>query len=149
MSRAIGTPTETAVVRFLQENGWPAAERRALHGSKDLGDVTGCPGLVFEVKGGAAAMHASDGQVDAWLAETEEERQNARADYGILVMKRKGVGFARAGWWTAVMKLGDLHRMLEPDALGATVTHVWHTPVRMRLYEMTNILRLHGYGDPR
>lgn len=149
MSRAIGTPTETAVVNFLRENGWPNAERRALHGSKDLGDVTGCPGLVFEVKGGAAAMNASDGLLDKWLVETEQERLNARADYGILVMKRRGIGFPRAGWWTAAMWLGDLHRMLEPDALGATITHVYYTPVRMLLYEMTNILRLHGYGDPR
>lgn len=148
MSRAIGTPVETAVVRYLQLNGWPYAERRALHGSKDLGDVTGTPGLCWEVKGGKAAENASDGLIDDWLVETEDERKNAGADYGILVTKRKGVGLASAGNFQAVMWLGDLHRMIEPDALGVTVGHVPYLPVRIRLHEMVQLLRLHGYGDP-
>ena len=55
----IGTAAETAVVRFLRDNGFPLAERRALHGSTDRGDITGTPGLVWEVKGGDAAKTAS------------------------------------------------------------------------------------------
>jgi hypothetical protein len=49
-SRAKGTAAETAVVRFLQANGYPSAERRALAGVNDRGDVAGIPGLVIEVK---------------------------------------------------------------------------------------------------
>ena len=32
-SKAIGTAAETAVVRYLAAHGFPAAERRALHGA--------------------------------------------------------------------------------------------------------------------
>ena len=49
-SKAKGTAAETAVVRFLQANGYPHAERRALAGAQDRGDVAGIPGLVIEVK---------------------------------------------------------------------------------------------------
>ena len=34
--KAIGTAAETAVVRYLAAHGFPAAERRALHGARDL-----------------------------------------------------------------------------------------------------------------
>ena len=36
--KAIGTAAETAVVRYLAAHGFPAAERRALHGATDLGE---------------------------------------------------------------------------------------------------------------
>ena len=68
-SKDIGTRAETQVVRFLAANGWPSAERRALHGSLDQGDVTGTPGLVWEVKGGEAAKCASDKLISAWFDE--------------------------------------------------------------------------------
>ncbi len=45
-----GTAFETLVVRWLAENGFPYAERRALAGTHDCGDVTGIPGLVIECK---------------------------------------------------------------------------------------------------
>ena len=35
-SKDIGTRAETAVVRYLAAHGFPAAERRALHGATDL-----------------------------------------------------------------------------------------------------------------
>ena len=50
--KAIGTAAETAVVRYLAAHGFPNAERRALHGATDLGDITGTPSLCWEVKGG-------------------------------------------------------------------------------------------------
>lgn len=78
--RDIGTAAETAVVRCLRTAGFPHAERRALRGVLDAGDVTGTPGVAWEVKGGAAARTASDGQLVAWLAETERERLTAGAD---------------------------------------------------------------------
>ena len=46
--KAIGTAAETAVVRYLAAHGFPAAERRALHGATDLGDITGTPQIVWE-----------------------------------------------------------------------------------------------------
>ena len=134
--RDIGTAAETAVVRYLVANGWPSAERRALKGNLDQGDVTGCPGLVIEVKGGNAAKTASDGQITAWLAETETERLNAKADIGVLVLQRAGCGPANVGRWWAVIHLHHLNAFAH-DA-----------PVRMHLADACRYLRDIGYGTP-
>jgi hypothetical protein len=138
--RDIGTVAETAVVRYLQANGWPHAERRALRGTYDCGDVTGCPGLMFEVKAGQAAKTASDGQVDSWLAETETERRNAKADIGILVLARAGIGAHNCGRWWAVVPLGQVAHIggIELPPM----------PVRMHLQSVVRLLRAAGYGDP-
>lgn len=142
----IGTRAESAVVRFLRENGFPHAERRALTGSQDQGDITGCPGLVFEVKGGEVAKNASDGQIAKWLAETETERRNANADIGILVVQRRGIGPANAGRWWAVLTLP----VLTAVAYGHTPRGVggFPAPVRMDLANAVQLLRAAGYGDP-
>jgi hypothetical protein len=44
-SRAKGTSWESAIVTYLIEQGWPHAERRALAGALDKGDITGLPGV--------------------------------------------------------------------------------------------------------
>src|SRR5690606_27104000 len=49
-SKDIGTRAETAVVRYLRANGFEHAERRALRGRQDAGDITGTPGICWEVK---------------------------------------------------------------------------------------------------
>jgi Holliday junction resolvase len=80
-SKAKGTTAEREVVRYLQ-NWWPAAERRALSGNKDKGDVAGIPGVVVEVKA------AKTLQLAAWQRETLVERENAGVDLCVLVVKR-------------------------------------------------------------
>lgn len=134
----IGTDSERAVVRFLQAHGFPQAERRALRGTQDAGDITGIPGLCVEVKGGNRAKGASDLLVADWLEETEKERINARADIGVLVLQRRGVGPVNAGRWWAVMRANAW-------ILGAT-KHDF--PVRMHLADAVWLLRRSGYGDP-
>lgn len=129
----IGTMAETAVVRALRNLGFPHAERRALAGAYDLGDITGTPGLVWEVKGGNAAKTASDGQVEKWLDETERERINAGADYGILVVQRAGIGAANADRWWAITRA----RFPQRDIT-----------TRRTLADQCHILRGCGYGDP-
>lgn len=111
-NRAKGTAAESAVVRFLQTVGWPYAERRALSGSKDRGDVAGMPGVCVEVKSAVRL------DIPAWLRETEAERINAGADYGVLVVKPKSIGETRVGQWAAVMPLGDLTRLLAAAGYG-------------------------------
>lgn len=136
----IGTRTETAVVRYLASHGWPLAERRALHGTYDLGDITGTPGLVWEVKGGEAAKDASDRQIDAWLTETEDERKNAGGAHGFLVCQRRGKG--DPGQWWAWLTTTDLGSLLLCD------TGADYAPVRMRLDHLVALLRSCGWGDP-
>lgn len=143
--RDIGTDAERAVVRVLRASGWPHAERRALRGGADAGDITGTPGIVWEVKGGNAARRAGDRQVYAWTLETDRERRNAGADIGVLVMQRAGVGPANAHRWWAVIPAGSLARLLQGEQAQVDGLHI---PVRMILGDLLGVLRAAGYGEP-
>lgn len=80
-SKVKGTAAEREVVRYLQ-NWWPAAERRALSGNKDKGDVAGIPGVVIEVKAAKTQL------IGPWKREALAEMENAGADLCMLVVKR-------------------------------------------------------------
>lgn len=84
--KARGTAFETAVVGYLRDHGFPYAERRALRGKRDQGDVTGIPGVVLECKN--HKRHA----LAEWWEEAEAERVHAAADIAAVVFKRKGKG---------------------------------------------------------
>ena len=90
-----GTAAETAVVKYLKENGFPYAERRALHGTLDKGDITGCGPVVFEVKNHAKLT------LSEWIKELEAEVENAKADTGCVVAKRRGK--SNPGEWYALL----------------------------------------------
>lgn len=143
----IGTDAERPVARFLAVNGWAEAERRALRGTSDAGDITGTPGVCWEVKGGAQARNASDRDIADWMAETEAERVNARADIGVLVVQRRGVGPANAGRWWAVLRLGQVVGALHPH-IQVSTCECCTTPVRMLLADAVRMVRAAGYGDP-
>lgn len=91
-NKAKGTAWETAIVRFLQEHGWHHAERRALHGQLDKGDVTGLPGICIEAK--SAARH----ELAAWLDEAKAEKRNAGAATCAVWFKRRGKTSPGAGF---------------------------------------------------
>lgn len=110
-SKQKGTSTETLVVNYLRENGWPYAERRALSGSLDKGDVAGMPGLAIEVKYGNGTL-----KIGPWLTETGIERLNAGADHGILVVKPFGMGEKSVGSWYAVMVAADFFSLMSKVA---------------------------------
>ena len=93
-AKAKGTAAETALVNWLRDNGYEYAERRALTGRLDRGDIAGIPGRVIEVKSGNKL------EIPAWMKETEVERLNDGALHGYLVIKPKGLGSANVGsWW--------------------------------------------------
>lgn len=102
-----GTGAETLLVGYLRANGWPYAERRALSGSLDKGDIAGTGPLVWESKATGGSP-----QIPAWLAETETERRNAGAEYGILVVKTRGLGVVYMGRWLAVMTLPQHEKLV-------------------------------------
>ena len=83
-SRAKGTAWETAIVGYLRGRGAPHAERRALGGNNDRGDIAGVPGVVVEAKS------ASRLELAAWLDEAEAEGRNDRADLAVVWHKRRG-----------------------------------------------------------
>lgn len=82
-SKRAGTAFESAVVGYLQEHGFPYAERRALRGTKDCGDIAGVPGVVIECK----ATRSID--LATAMNEAEAERCNAEAELGVAVIKRR------------------------------------------------------------
>lgn len=131
--KQIGTTAETAVVNHARKHGFPGADRQPLRGNADQGDIGLCPGIIVEVKAGNAARNATTAQTRAWLAETERERANAAAAYGLLVIVPKGVGPAR---------LGD-------EAVAAfTYANADGGVTRYTLDDALAFLRAAGYGDP-
>jgi hypothetical protein len=103
-SKRKGTAWESAIVEFLRTNGVPHAERRALGGTKDRGDVAGLPGLVIEAKSAARI------ELAAWLDEAEAERVNDNAEIGLVWIKRRGKSSPGAGY--AVLDGATLVRLL-------------------------------------
>jgi hypothetical protein len=79
-----GTRWESAIVAYLRDKGFTYAERRALNGAHDKGDLTGLPGICIEAKNVARL------DLSGWLDEAEEERDNASADVGAVWIKRRG-----------------------------------------------------------
>lgn len=138
--KAIGTAAETAVVRYLAAHGFPAAERRALHGATDLGDITGTPQIVWEVKGGEAAKDASDKRVAAWFDEAREEAGNAGATYGFLIVQRRQKGVR--DWW-AVLDVCDLAKLVRRDALNQSS----NLHCRLTLAQLVELLTLAGWAS--
>jgi Holliday junction resolvase len=78
-----GTAFETDVVRYLQAHGFEAAERRALSGTQDKGDVAGIPGVVIECKNHKTI------DLGSWMTELEREQTRASAHLGLVVAKRR------------------------------------------------------------
>jgi hypothetical protein len=100
-----GTAWETAIVNFLIENGVRHAERRTLSGSQDKGDIAGIPGVVIEAKN-AARM-----DVSGWVDEANLERDNAKAEVGVVWAKKRGKTSPGAGY--VIMDGNTLIKLLE------------------------------------
>ena len=91
-NKATGVRWENAVVELFRTSGWPIAERRALHGANDKGDVVGVPLVVAECKA------AKTLRLGEWLAECDAEIVNADADTGAVWVKRHGKASAADGF---------------------------------------------------
>lgn len=87
-----GTAAETAFVKFMNENGFPLVERRALQGKADRGDISGLVGVCIEIKSGARLS------IPEWMKELEVEVVNDGAYEGYLIVKPKGKGKVEQ-WW--------------------------------------------------
>lgn len=123
------------MVNVLRAHGYPGAERRALAGANDLGDILVCPGIIVEVKWGKHAKTASLVDIGRWIKETNRERENARAFLGLLVIQRNGIGTSRASLSRCFLDIGAL----------------WgreHCIVEAPLITVTEMLRNEGWGDP-
>lgn len=143
-SKDRGTWAETAGVEYLQTNGFPFAERIALHGNKDKGDIKVCPGVIAEAK------NCKTLKLPAWFAELAEEIGNANAKHGFLLIKPEGIGRTRVGQWWAGMNVqgfSDLHVEAGlPPLLESPVWlpgHRYKDELPGRVAELRNLL---GFG---
>lgn len=89
-SKAKGTAFESDLIRYLQSNGYPDAERRALSGVLDKGDVAGVAGWVLEAK------NHREMDLATWIAEAQREAINAKTWRYAVVHKRRGKGIRDA-----------------------------------------------------
>ena len=85
-------------------------ERRVLHGTKDRGDIAGLlhrgRRVVMEVK------CCKEMRLAKWSDETEIERLNDDAEYGVIAVKRRGCGLKNIGKTYVVMDLDTFLAML-------------------------------------
>lgn len=145
----IGAAAERGLVAYLCEHGWPQAERRALRGEFDAGDVTGTPGLCWEIKAGTQCTRPTERQIAEWMTETETERVNAAAEIGVLVLRRPGVGSAQAGRWDCYLPLHAIVGLAaDAPLLRALTEPIVSAPLRLTLAEACELLVTAGYGKP-
>lgn len=109
-SKKRGTSWETAIVQFLRGEGFPHAERRALNGNRDRGDIAGIPGVVIEAKSAARLDLAG------WAGEAEAERRNDGAAFGIVWAKRVGKSSPADGY--AILPGAQLVQLLRAAGYG-------------------------------
>lgn len=140
--RKKGTAAESAVVRWLQENGFPWASRQPLRGSRDHGDILLTLGIIAEVKSVAAGATGQppQGLLATWLQQTDVETENAGAEFGLLIVKRARM--ANPAHWFVYMRLGEWLRLSGahlplPDP---------SQPVCVSLASAAAVLRSAGYG---
>lgn len=112
-SKAKGTRFETAVCRYLRDRlGQPHVERRALHGSRDMGDLFGIEARGFRVVAECKAVDSwGPALMGEWRSQALGERENAGADAVVLVVR-----VPRAPVWRsqAHVTLRDLARLSRP-----------------------------------
>lgn len=90
MARAVnaaktkGTAWESRVAQWFRDNGWIHAERRALSGARDRGDIAGVVGVVIEAKS------VSRIDLHTILDEVRQEVWHERDIIGAAIIKRRG-----------------------------------------------------------
>ncbi len=100
-----GTSAETAVVNWLKTEGWLYAERRALQGNLDKGDINMGAPVVIEVK------NCKTITLSEWLKELKVEMDNAGVSVGSVIAKKRGT--TNVGEWYAVMPASVLAVLLK------------------------------------
>lgn len=88
-NKAKGTRAETAVVKFLKDSGI-SAQRRALTGSKDCGDIevhTKGYDFIMEIKAGKQTSNPSRTQLEEWLRQAKVESENSKMECYLCVVR--------------------------------------------------------------
>lgn len=130
-NRRRGADAERAVCKWLRANGFPHAERAVRTGFTaadrsvaDHGDITGTPGIVWQVK------DVKRSSIPTWLMETAAQRLAAKADAGVLVYRVRGC--ADVGGWRGWLLGGNGLLVVSDQLLSIVVRR----------------LRREGFGEP-
>lgn len=109
-AKAMGTAVETAAVRWFEQNGFPEAERIALRGNADRGDIRlqKLPTVIVECKRAQLGV-----QLTPWMRELAVEMANAGAETGMLVAKQRGAGDKTVCRWVAAMWFNNFMPLYE------------------------------------
>jgi hypothetical protein len=147
-SKNKGTAAETAVVRWAREHGYPHADRQPLRGNRDAGDIALCPGVIVEVKNRRLATGVpTAGDLTEWMRQTELEREVARADVGILVVKRGGT--TDPGRWFAYVTAWTIADIITGSSAGISdEPGTYEAPVCLAVADLVQLLRVAGWGAP-
>lgn len=100
-----GDRYEREILALAKRSGFVDASRTRPGRKEDQGDIHLAPGLIAQCK------DQKTPEWRVWLAELEEQRLEARADHGLLVVKRRGIG-GRPPLHLAVLPLDDMLRLL-------------------------------------
>jgi hypothetical protein len=104
-NKARGDRAERDAASWFRNNGWPDADRSLGAGRpQDRGDLTGIRWFCIQVKDQAQY------RINTWMPEMLEQKWRARAEYGVLLLKRRGT--TDTGQWYAVMTVEDLNRLM-------------------------------------
>ena len=100
-----GTKAESDVVAWLKAEGWVHAERRALSGNLDKGDINMGAPVVIEVKDHKTIT------LSEWLKELKVEMENAGVSVGSVIAKKRGT--TNVAEWYAIMPASVLAVLLK------------------------------------
>lgn len=135
-ARTKGAQAERDLAQFLRRWGWESAERVEKTGYRtaervyaDQGDVTGVPGVRFQVKYYSGSP--SDAQIDEWLSQTQDQAAHAGERLGVLVVRRHGK--TDPGRWWAWLTVSGLAEIMDSPNQG-------FRPVCMRLEDLAAVL---------
>lgn len=102
-----GYATQALVAQALRADGWPYAESTGA--GRTGADITGTPGLAFEVK----ARTGFDP-----LGALRQARANAGGDVPVVILRMNGQGPAAVDEWLAVVDFRTLRQLLRAAGYG-------------------------------
>jgi len=109
--KSLGTAHETAIKEWFQKNGWPYSDRKTQAGSNDKGDLRLSERVPFVVEAKTAKSTTDRASLGTFVKELEAEVQNANAESGAVIFKKKGT--TDVGEYYAIMPVWMLNVILQ------------------------------------
>ena len=112
-SKQKGTAWESACAKYLRLNGFRSADRRALAGVRDRGDLTGLPGFVVSCKSVARFLIGEFIDEARAQAKNQDEFEGNPEKPNMCVVFLKRRGFSDPGRSFAIMEIRDYVELMK------------------------------------